>query len=72
MWEKLSDDPKLFRHNRNAVYLAKVGKQPLLFSAPQLSVGEVLAMVGETAMLLQSDAMTAHESRESHAMRARR
>jgi hypothetical protein len=38
------------------MYLAKIGNQPLLFAAPQASIGEVLAMIGETEMLLQSDA----------------
>jgi hypothetical protein len=45
MWEKLNDEPKLYRHSKHALWLAEIGGQLQLVALPSASVGDVLALL---------------------------
>jgi hypothetical protein len=46
-WEKLSDQPRIYRHNERALWLADVGGHLQILSLPQASVSDVLKLLQE-------------------------
>jgi hypothetical protein len=75
MWEKLNDDPKLYRHNKHGLWLIEIDGQQQLLSMPQASVADVQALLQSIVDLKHAaaNAATAAQSaHETHAQRARR